>query len=31
VWIPHVAFGVLELLVAAVTETIPGYERRRAR
>ena len=31
VWIPHVALGVLELLTAAVTETIPGYERRRAR
>ena len=29
VWVPHVAFGVAEVLVAFVTDTIPGYERRR--
>lgn len=28
VWIPHVVFGVLEVAAAAVTDTIPGYERR---
>ncbi|MDQ3555499.1 MAG: SPW repeat protein, partial [Gemmatimonadota bacterium] len=31
VWIPHVAFGVLAMLAAVTTQTIPGYERRRAR
>ena len=31
VWIPHVALGALEVLTAAVTDTIPSYERRRAR
>jgi hypothetical protein len=31
VWIPHVALGVLEIAVAVVTDTIPGYERRAAR
>lgn len=30
VWIPHVAAGVLLVLVAFLTDTIPGYERRRA-
>lgn len=30
VWIPHVALGAVEALTAAVTDTIPGYERRRA-
>lgn len=29
VWIPHVAAGVFEMLVAFLTNTIPGYERRR--
>lgn len=29
VWIPHVALGVTEVLVAFFTNTIPGYERRR--
>lgn len=28
VWIPHVAFGVFELLAAVLTHTIPSYERR---
>lgn len=27
--IPHVAAGVLEMAVALITNTIPGYERRR--
>jgi hypothetical protein len=31
VWIPHVALGVLEIAVAVITDTIPGYERRGAR
>ncbi len=31
VWIPHVAFGVAEAAAALVTDTIPSYERRRAR
>jgi hypothetical protein len=31
VWIPHVAFGAAELLAALFTNTIPSYERRRAR
>lgn len=30
VWIPHVAAGVFEILTAAVTNTVPSYERRRA-
>ena len=30
VWVPHVALGLFELLTAAVTDTIPAYERRRA-
>jgi hypothetical protein len=29
VWIPHVALGAVAALAAAVTDTIPGYERRR--
>jgi hypothetical protein len=29
VWIPHVALGAAMALAAAVTDTIPGYERRR--
>ena len=31
VWIPHVTFGALEILAALFTNTIPAYERRRAR
>jgi hypothetical protein len=31
VWIPHVAIGVALILVAFFSDTIPGYERRRAR
>lgn len=31
VWIPFVAVGVMELLVALLTQTIPAYERRGAR
>jgi hypothetical protein len=31
VWIPHVVLGALVLLVATVSQTIPGYERRRTR
>jgi hypothetical protein len=30
VWIPHAALGGVLILVAAITDTIPGYERRRA-
>ena len=28
VWMPHVAVGVAEIVVAFFTDTIPGYERR---
>ena len=31
VWVPHVALGALEIAVALITDTIPGYERRAAR
>jgi predicted anti-sigma-YlaC factor YlaD len=31
VWIPHVAAGALEVVTAFFTNTIPAYERRRAR
>lgn len=31
VWIPHVAAGALEVVVAFFTNTIPAYERRRGR
>lgn len=31
VWIPHVVLGALMALVATVSQTIPGYERRRTR
>jgi hypothetical protein len=31
VWKPHVALGALEVVVAFLTNTIPAYERRRAR
>jgi hypothetical protein len=30
VWIPHVAIGLVEVATAAITNTVPGYERRRA-
>jgi hypothetical protein len=30
VWIPHVALGLFEIAAAVVSDTIPGYERRRA-
>lgn len=30
VWIPHVVLGLVEVASAAVTDTVPGYERRRA-
>ena len=29
VWAPHLAFGLLEVVVAFFTDTVPGYERRR--
>ena len=28
VWIPHLVLGILEIGVASITNTIPGYERR---
>lgn len=31
VWLPHLAFGVAAIVVAAVSNTIPSYERRRTR
>jgi hypothetical protein len=31
VWLPHVVVGVLLVGIAAITDTVPGYERRRAR
>jgi drug/metabolite transporter (DMT)-like permease len=30
VWMPHVVLGAVEVLTAAITNTVPGYERRRA-
>jgi drug/metabolite transporter (DMT)-like permease len=30
VWMPHVVLGLVEVATAAVTNTVPGYERRRA-
>jgi hypothetical protein len=30
VWMPHVVLGLIEAATAAVTNTVPGYERRRA-
>jgi hypothetical protein len=30
VWMPHVAVGAFELLATILTDTVPGYERRRA-
>ena len=29
VWTPHVVLGLVEVAVAAVTNTVPGYDRRR--
>ena len=30
VWMPHVVIGLVEVVTAAITNTVPGYERRRA-
>ena len=30
VWVPHVVLGAFEIAAAVMTDTIPGYERRRA-
>jgi len=30
VWMPHLALGLVELATATITNTVPGYERRRA-
>jgi hypothetical protein len=30
VWMPHVVLGLVEVLTAGITNTVPGYERRRA-
>ncbi len=29
VWVPHVVVGLLEIGVASISNTVPGYERRR--
>jgi hypothetical protein len=29
VWMPHVVLGAVEVVTAAITNTVPGYERRR--
>lgn len=29
VWMPHVVLGLVEVATAAITNTVPGYERRR--
>ncbi|HEU0301205.1 MAG TPA: SPW repeat protein [Longimicrobium sp.] len=29
VWTPHVALGLAQVAIAAVTNTVPGYDRRR--
>lgn len=30
VWMPHVVLGAVEVLTSAITNTVPGYDRRRA-
>jgi hypothetical protein len=30
VWMPHVIIGAIEIVIVAITNTVPGYERRRA-
>lgn len=30
VWMPHVVIGLIEVVTAAITNTVPGYERRRS-
>lgn len=30
VWMPHVVLGAVEVVTATITNTVPGYERRRA-
>jgi hypothetical protein len=30
VWMPHVVIGLVEVVTAAITNTVPGYDRRRA-
>jgi drug/metabolite transporter (DMT)-like permease len=30
VWMPHVVLGAVGVVTAAITNTVPGYERRRA-
>jgi hypothetical protein len=30
VWMPHVVIGAIEIVIVAITNTVPGYERRRA-
>jgi hypothetical protein len=30
VWMPHVIVGLIEVVTAAITNTVPGYERRRS-
>lgn len=30
VWLPHVVLGLIQAATAGVTNTVPGYERRRA-
>jgi len=29
VWLPHLLFGLTEIVVASVSQTVPSYERRR--
>ena len=29
VWMPHVVLGLVEVVTAAITNTVPGYDRRR--
>lgn len=30
VWMPHMVIGLVEVVTAAITNTVPGYDRRRA-